>query len=258
MAILAIIQVSKEIGSMRVANSILLVAAFAAAVSFAQTESSDAPRNPTYTQAVDAFVATEMAHHHIPGVAVGVYSRGKILLAKGYGLANVELNVPVRPETLFESGSVGKQFVAAAVMMLVQDGKLSLDDSITKYFADAPKTWKPILIKNLLSHTSGLQDYTTSDLTGQTGPFYLRLDFTEDQLLSKIEALPTQWAPGEKWAYSNTNYVLLGFLIHRVTGMLNAEFLNKRIFKPLDMTSTRLISQKPLLAVRRSIPHPVA
>jgi CubicO group peptidase (beta-lactamase class C family) len=235
---------------MRIVNALLLVAVFASTASFAQTVAPHAPLNPQQTQAIDSFVTSEMHRLQIPGVAVGVYSRGKILLAKGYGLADVELNVPVKPETVFESGSVGKQFTAAAIMMLAQDGKLSLDDSITKYFPEAPQTWKPILIKNLLSQTAGLPDYDTPALAGPTGPLYLRLDFTEDQLLSKIEALPVEWAPGEKWDYSNTNYVLLGILIHRVTGMPYAEFFQQRIFKPLDMTSARLISESDIIPNR--------
>jgi CubicO group peptidase (beta-lactamase class C family) len=139
-----------------------------------------------------------MANQRIPGLAVGIYSRGQILLAKGYGQANVELDVAVKPETIFQSSSVGKQFVSAAIMMLVEEGKVSLDDSVTKYLSDAPATWKPILIKNLLSHTSGLSEYETEDRTGPKGPFYMRLDFTEDELVTKIEALPIEWAPGEK------------------------------------------------------------
>ena len=191
-----------------------------------------------------------MARQKIPGLAVGIYSRGHILLTKGYGQANVELSVPVKPETIFQSGSVGKQFVSAAIMMLVEEGKLSLDDSITKYFTDAPATWKPILIKNLLSHTSGLAEYETGDRTGPKGPFYMRLDFTEDELVSKIEALPIEWAAGEKWAYRNTNYVLLGVLIHKITGKPYYEFLDERIFKPLGMVSTRLISERDIIPNR--------
>ena len=109
------------------------------------------PRPPLTTcqiAAIDQFVTGEMARQHIPGAEVGIYSRGRILLAKGYGLADVELNVPVKPETIFQSGSVGKQFVSAAIMMLVEEHRLSLDDSIAKYFPEAPTTWKPILIKN--------------------------------------------------------------------------------------------------------------
>jgi CubicO group peptidase (beta-lactamase class C family) len=201
-------------------------------------------------QAIDSFVQKEMATQRIPGLAIGIYSRGHILLAKGYGLSNVELNVPVKAETIFQSGSVGKQFVSAAIMMLVEEGKISLDDSVTKYFPDAPATWKPILIKNLLSHTSGLSEYESPDRTGPKGAFYLRLDFTEDELAKKIEEMPIEWAPGEKWGYRNTNYVLLGIIIHKITGMPYAEFLGERIFKPLGMTSTRLISELDIIPNR--------
>ncbi len=199
---------------------------------------------------IDAFVKAEMRREHIPGLSVGVYSRGKILLAKGYGLANVELSVPVKPQTIFESGSVGKQFVSAAIMMLVEDGKASLDDSVTKYFADAPAAWKPIRIKNLLSHTSGLAEYLTPKLVAPGAPFDSRLDYTEDDLVKKIEALPLENPPGGTWEYSNTNYVLLGILIHRVTGMTWANYLDKRIFKPLGMSSTRSISEADIILNR--------
>ena len=161
-------------------------------------------------ESIDTFVSSEMVRQQIPGVAVGIYNRGHILLAKGYGLANVELSVPVRPETIFQSGSIGKQFVSAAIMMLVEEGKLSLDDSITKYFPDSPSAWKAILIKNLLSHTSGLSEYATDERTGPKGDFYMRLDFSDEELLKRIEALPIEWPAGEKWDYRNTNYVLLG------------------------------------------------
>ncbi len=209
-----------------------------------------APLDAKHLASIDDFISHEMARQRIPGLELGIYSRGRILVAKGYGIANVELNVPVKPETLMQSGSVGKQFVSAAIMMLVEEGKISLDDSIAKYFPDAPATWKPILIKNLLSHTSGLSEYESPDRTGPNGPFYFRLDFTEEELAKKIEALPIEWAPGEKWDYRNTNYVLLGIIIHKITGMPYAEFLNQRIFKPLGMTSTRLISDRDIIPNR--------
>jgi len=228
------------------------VVALNAAGIFAQStiRNSDTPLDSRRLQSIDSFVATEMARQKIPGLAVGIYNRGHILLTKGYGQANVELNVPVKPETIFQSGSVGKQFVSAAIMMLVEEGKLSLDDSVTKYFSDAPASWKPILIKNLLSHTSGLSEYETAERTSLQGPFYMRLDFTEEELVTKIEALPIEWAPGEKWAYRNTNYVLLGVLIHKITGKPYYEFLDEWIFKPLGMTSTRLISERDIIPNR--------
>jgi CubicO group peptidase (beta-lactamase class C family) len=214
--------------------------------------SSLAELTPQQIAGIDSYVNAEMAREHIPGAAVGVYRRGQILLAKGYGLANVELNVPVNAGTLFQSGSVGKQFVSAAMMMLVEEGKVGLDDSIVKYFPNAPATWQPIKIKNLLSHTSGLAEYESDERAGPKGPFYLRLDFTEDELLQKAEALPIEFAPGEKWAYRNTNYLLLGIMIHKVTGKFYADYLADRIFKPLGMTSTRLISEADIIPNRSS------
>ena len=214
--------------------------------------SAAAELTPQQVASIDAYVNAEMGREHIPGAAIGVYRRGQILLAKGYGLADVELNVPVKAETLFQSGSVGKQFVSAAVMMLVEEGKVGLDDSIMKYFPNAPGTWKPILVKNLLSHTSGLAEYESDERTGPKGPFYLRLDFTEDELLEKAEALPIEFKPGEKWAYRNTNYLLLGIMIRKVTGKFYADYLAERIFKPLGMMSTRLISETDIIPNRSS------
>jgi CubicO group peptidase (beta-lactamase class C family) len=234
--------------STRHAVSLLALLAFVLAAS--PSAQPRAPLTGAQIASIDAFVTSEMVRSHVPGVAVGIYSRGNILMAKGYGLANVELSVPVKPETIFQSGSVGKQFVSAAIMMLVEEGRVSLDDSIVKYFPGAPASWKPIRVKNLLSHTSGLAEYESPDRTGPSGPFYLRLDFTESQLLRKIEALPIENPPGAKWNYRNTNYVLLGFLIHRVTGMFYADYFVERIFKPLGMNATRLISDADIIPNR--------
>ena len=202
------------------------------------------------SQSVDDYLAQEMKALHIPGLALGVYRNGEIVKAQGYGLANVELNVPVKPETIFQSGSVGKQFAATAVMMLVEEGKVGLDDAITKYFPGAPDTWNNIKVRNLLSHTSGLAEYESDERTGPSGPFYLRLDFTEDELLKKAEALPFDFQPGEKWSYRNTNYLLLGFLIRKVTGEFYGDYLHERIFKPLGMNATRIISEADIIPNR--------
>ena len=202
------------------------------------------------SQSVDDYLAQEMKAQHIPGLALGVYRNGEIVKAQGYGLANVELNVPVKPETIFQSGSVGKQFAATAVMMLVEEGKVGLDDAITKYFPGAPDAWNNIKVRNLLSHTSGLAEYESDERTGPSGPFYLRLDFTEDELLKKAEALPFDFQPGEKWSYRNTNYLLLGFLIRKVTGEFYGDYLHERIFKPLGMNATRIISEADIIPNR--------
>lgn len=206
---------------------------------------------PQQIGAIDRFVEQERVREQIPGVEVGIYSRGKLLLAKGYGQANVELDVPVKAATIMQSGSTGKQFVATAMMMLVEQHKVSLDDSVRKYFPAAPEWWEPIRIKNLLSHTSGLTEYETgASFTDPNDPFYLRKDFTEAELATKIEALPRENAPGEKWNYRNTNFVLLGIVIHQVSGQFYGDYLHDHIFAPLGMTSTHIISDRDIVKGR--------
>jgi CubicO group peptidase (beta-lactamase class C family) len=201
---------------------------------------------------VDAFVRSELQRQHIPGVALGVYRDGQLTKAKGYGLADLEWNAAVTPDTIFQSGSMGKQFTATAVMMLVEEGKVALDDPVKKYFPDAPEAWNDIQVHNLLSHTSGLSEYETGPRTKVGGPFYIRMDFTEDELYKKIAEMPMDFKTGEDWAYRNTNYVLLGILIHRVTGRFYGDFLQERVFNPLGMTRTRIISEEDIIPRRAS------
>jgi CubicO group peptidase (beta-lactamase class C family) len=212
--------------------------------------SSLASAQPAAPDKVDQYVEAEMRRQRIPGLALGLYREGKIVRAQGYGLANVELNVPVKPETIFQSGSVGKQFTASAILMLVEEGKVRLDDSITKYFTDAPPTWGKIKVRNLLSHTSGLKEYESDEMTKPGGPINLRADFTEEQLLKVLESFPLDFAPGDKWSYCNTNYVLLGMLIHKVTGQFYGDYLQERIFRPLGMITTRVISEADIIPNR--------
>jgi CubicO group peptidase (beta-lactamase class C family) len=199
---------------------------------------------------VDAFVGSELERQRIPGVELGVYRDGKLTKARGYGLANVEWNAAVTPDTIFQSGSVGKQFTATAVMMLVEEGKVGLDDPVKKYFPDAPGRWNDIKVHNLLSHTSGLSEYETGARTKAGGPFYMRLDYTEDELYKKIAEMPMDFKTGEDWAYRNTNYVLLGILLHRLTGQFYGDFLQERVFRPLGMTRTRIISEEDIIPRR--------
>ena len=199
---------------------------------------------------VDAFVGSELERQRIPGVELGVYRGGKLTKARGYGLANVEWNAAVTPDTIFQSGSVGKQFTATAVMMLVEEGKVGLDDPVKKYFPDAPERWNDIKVHNLLSHTSGLSEYETGARTKAGGPFYMRLDYTEDELYKKIAEMPMDFKTGGDWAYRNTNYVLLGILIHRLTGQFYGDFLQERVFRPLGMTRTRIISEEDIIPRR--------
>ncbi len=232
------------------ARAVLLCSAlFAATICTAQNNDALSPAKVT---AIDRYVVAEMARERIPGVEVGIYRDGHAVLAKGYGLANVELQVPVDATTLMQSASVGKQFVATAVMMLVEAGKVALDDSIGKYFPDAPSPWRPIKVRHLLSHTSGLAEYATRERIQPGGPFDLRKDFSEDELVGKIEALPIEFAAGDKWAYRNTNYVLLGALIHRVTGKPYGDYLHEKIFAQLGMDATRIFSDRDIIPGRAS------
>jgi CubicO group peptidase (beta-lactamase class C family) len=194
------------------------------------------------TSAVSDYVKAEQQRQHIPGLSLLVVKDGKIIRAEGYGLANVELQVPVKPESIFQSGSVGKQFTATAVMMLVEDGKVGLDDPLTKYFPEAPSSWKDATVRELLSHTAGLGDYPKN--------FDFRKDWTENEELKLIESIPLSYPPGTNWAYSNLGYVTLGILIHRVTGEFYGDFLQQRIFQPLGMTSTRIISEADIVPNR--------
>jgi CubicO group peptidase (beta-lactamase class C family) len=210
------------------------------------------PPDTGVARQVDAFVAAQLREQHIPGVSLGVMRDGAIVKATGYGLANVELDVPVTAETIFQTGSVGKQFTATAVMMLVESGKVRLDDTITKYFPEAPPAWKRITVRNLLTHTSGIPDYGGEEDTMGKGVVNFRLDYTEDELIQRFVKMPLDFEPGSKWSYSNTGYVILGVLIHRVTGEFYGDFLQERIFTPLGMTSTRIISEADIIPHRSS------
>jgi CubicO group peptidase (beta-lactamase class C family) len=187
-------------------------------------------------------VRAEMEKQHIPGLALLVSRKGVPILAEGFGLANVELNVPVTPNTVFQSGSVGKQFTATAVMLLVEEGKIALSDPLSKYFADGPAWWKDVTIRELLSHTAGFTDYPKD--------FDLRKDYTEDELIKMVEAIPPAYPPGTNWKYSNLGYVTLGILIHKVSGQYFGDFLQERVFKPLGMSTTQIMSEADIIPNR--------
>lgn len=191
---------------------------------------------------VDLYVRSEMQRQQIPGLALLVARDGHVLRAQGYGLANVELQAAVKPETVFQSGSLGKQFTATAVMMLVEEGKVGLDDSITRYLSEAPAAWKPVTVRELLSHTAGFTDYPKD--------FDFRRDYSEEQLLKIIAGIPLAFPPGTGWQYSNLGCATLGILIHRVTGEFYGDFLEERIFRPLGMTTTRIISEADIIPNR--------
>lgn len=214
------------------------LAALAVSVVFSVRLSAAVPAS----DAVAQFVRGEMQQQHIPGLTLLVSKNGQPVRAEGYGLANVELNVAARPESIFQSGSMGKQFTATAIMMLVEGGKVGLDDPLTKYFPEAPASWQQVTVRELLSHTAGFTDYPKD--------FDFRRDYSEQDLLKVVEVLPLAYPPGTSWSYSNLGFLTLGILIHKVTGQFYGDFLQQRIFGPLGMTTTRVISEADIVPNR--------
>ncbi|MCU0459311.1 MAG: serine hydrolase [Bacteroidales bacterium] len=168
------------------------------------------------------------------GCAVLVAKEGQVVYRKSFGMADLELNVPMRPEMVFRIGSVTKQFTAIAILQLMEQGKLSLQDEITKYIPDYPMQGHSITIEHLLTHTSGIKSYTNV-------PSYeemMRTDMTPEEVIEKIKPLPMEFAPGTRWNYNNSGYFLLGYIIEKVSGKKYAEYLQENLFSPLGMTST--------------------
>lgn len=196
---------------------------------------------------IDDAIRDEMRRQGIPGLALAVVRGGEATKVKGYGEADVEHRVPVRPETVFQSGSVGKQFAAVAIQLLAADGKLALDDPLAKWLAPVPDAWAPITIRHLLTHTSGIREFENGPDPGQID---LRRDYTEDELVERARGLPLDFEPGTQWNYSNTGYVLLGAIIRRASGRFYGDVLAERVFAPLRMTTARIISEADIVPNR--------
>src|SRR6266540_885395 len=195
------------------------------------------------TGAINRYVLAEMERQHIPGLSLAVLSGDRIVLSRGYGFANVELHAPASDSTVYQSGSMGKQFTAALVEMLADHHLLRLDDSIVGWFPEGAAVWQGITVRHLLTHTSGVAEYTDST-------FNYRKDYTEDELVKFAASRPLDFRPGERWSYSNTGYLLLGALIHRVSGRFYGDLLRDSVFRPLGMTDSRVISEADIVPDR--------
>jgi CubicO group peptidase (beta-lactamase class C family) len=192
---------------------------------------------------IDSFVRAEMARQKVPGVAVAVVRKGEVVKTQGYGEANVEHHIPVKPETVFQSGSVGKMFTAAAVMLLAEDGRLALADSVRRHFPDAPAAWEPITIRHMLTHTSGIPDYTPGTIDFQR-------DYSEEELRRIAYGLKPEFPAGARWSYSNTAYDLLGLIVGRASGRFYGDLLQERVFAPLGMKTAQVISEEKIVPNR--------
>lgn len=169
-----------------------------------------------------------------PGAAVIVRKDGRTVHRKGYGMADLELGVPVDPGMVFRLGSITKQFTAVAVLLLAQEGKLGLQDEITKFLPDYPTQGRMITVEHLLTHTSGIQSYTDM---AEWFPLW-RKDMSLKELIDVFKDKPMQFEPGESWAYNNSGFVLLGAVIEKASGRSYESFLEDRIFKPLGLKQT--------------------
>jgi CubicO group peptidase (beta-lactamase class C family) len=202
--------------------------------------------------AVDEVFA-DVAKPGSPGCALAVARDGRLLYAKGYGLANLEQNVPITPDSVFDIGSTSKQFSASSILLLEKQGKLSVNEDVRKYIPELPNYGKPITILNLLNHTSGLRDYLALfELSG------VNVDSvtTDDQALSLIiRQKGLDFDPGSEWLYSNSGFFLLSTIVKRVSGQSLREFAAANIFEPLAMTHTVYRDSHTLLVPNRALAY---
>lgn len=220
----------------------LLLALAATASAQAVPDPADASR----AEAVDAYVRGAMEKKHVPGVSIAVVRDGRVVLAKGYGLADAEQDVPATADTVYQLASVTKTFTASAVMMLAGDGKLGLEDKVADRVKGLPDAWKDVTVRHLLTHTSGIKSYTSVDGFDEM----LRRDFAPREILDLVAKEPLEFPPGGRWAYSNTGYFLLGMVIEEASGKPYAEFMAERIFRPLGMSRTRVNDLKAIIPGR--------
>ncbi len=188
-----------------------------------------------------------------PGAAIIVTRKGKPIFRKGYGLAVVEHDLPIEPHMVFRLGSITKQFTAVCILMLVEQGKVKLDDEITEYLTDYPTQAHRITVRQLLTHTSGIKSYTNVAAFMQN----MRKDMSLDELINSFKLEPMEFAPDTSWNYNNSGYVMLGAIIEKVSGISYAEFLQKNIFEPLGMKHSCYDMPNPIIPGRVSGYKPV-
>lgn len=212
---------------------LLVIFALAAVGAFAQTKE------------VDEYLQKRLKAQPLAGISVAVIQDGKTVYAKGHGLAEVENKVAATEDTVYQLASVTKQFTAAAVMLLVEEGRVKLDDPISKHLANLPSAWQPLTVRQLLSHTSGVPNYTRF----MDGIIKTK-DYSHEEILKLVTEKPMDFPTGEKWNYSNTGYFLIGMMIEKISGKDYATFMRDRIFTPLGMNSTQINNLRDIISNR--------
>lgn len=183
----------------------------------------------------DDYLESEMSRRHIPGLSVAVMQDGKVVKSQGYGQASMELSTPATASTVYQVGSLTKQFTVAAILRLAQDGKINVDDKTAKYLDGLPASWKGITVRQLLNQTSGIPNYREGLDMGA-----LLKEYTAADILKMASAKPLLFPPGTLFNYSNTNYHLLGMIVEKVSGKPYGDFLQQRFFRLLGMAATRM------------------
>lgn len=195
---------------------------------------------------IDAIANEAVQQKRTAGCSIAVVKDGETILAKGYGMADLENDVPATAETVYRIGSITKQFTATAIMQLVEQRKLSLDDELTKFLPDFSTQDHQVTVHHLLNHTSGIKSYTS------LLKFLVRMrdDLTHSQMLTLIEEQPFDFAPGDDWKYNNSGYYLLGRVVEEASGEDYADYVQEHIFRPLGMNATRYGGYRPIIRHR--------
>ena len=198
--------------------------------------------------AIDRYIESEMRAQQIPGLSLALFRNGVPVYVKGFGVATLEHAVPAQPRTVYQLGSIGKQFTAAAIMLLADEHRLDLDAPLARYLPEAPASWAGVTVRRMLNHQSGIAQL--SDASHHL--LDLRRDYSDGQLVRLAASQPLEFAPGTDADYSDTAYVLLGIVINRVTHGFYGDFLQDRLFRPLGMRHTRIISDVDIVPDRAS------
>ena len=196
---------------------------------------------------IDKYIEEQMHNLQISGLSLAVVKDGESIKTRGYGFANIELQVPASEASIYQIASVTKQFTATAVMILVEEHKIGLDDKITQYLSNLPLDWQSITIRHLLTHTSGIVSYTS--LPEWDRNLY---PISKEEIMKLVAKYPLNFQPGNAWDYNNTGYFLLGMIIEKVSGQSYSGFLKERIFTPLNMKDTRVNDLNSLIKNRTS------
>lgn len=200
-----------------------------------------------HTDVIDSYAAQKMQSYGIPGVAIAIVAQGKIIFEKAYGIANLETDTPVKTNSVFELASLTKPFTATAIMLLVQERKIQLDDVISTYIDNTPEAWGKITVRHLLTHTAGFPMEAPVQCDGSP-----LLNISTKQEFDSIVRAPLLFPAGERALYSDPGYILLGMIIEKASGQSYREFIQQRIFVPLQMADSGVLDQWRIIKNRVS------